>query len=414
MNSSFRKVIEECTKEKFFRMPTLFTKQTCDGDIATLIGVTEKDIQNKKIRFRSNGITINLYIISLHKCMSLIMSKDLLLYSLFSACICLKDDLNVSRMIFQSIKPILLFNHTNQAPNLEYSWSELNNLMDNTKELIIRFNDISCDTAFISNVFIPLVSYMNSFSKEHITSLLFNLHNNFKEAYCSFLFPSIRKRNDALLNIQKFLYLRMAEVNCQNIEIPCNYPSHYIKVIDPDVFYNIANVTTEFQTIVFAKGIKDLESSSIITEIIYAYVLIAKQFFGSLRHFITFNDEIYKTLLMDSASDTLKYIVHHCSLTKLETKIGAEHRALCLKNAVGLFSNYYDLLSDWESFDCCQSEFCSFVSKLQNLRELTITRQNDMENTVRQLIYQLFHSFELSKYYQSYIPSCIKFISDEI
>lgn len=168
------KAIVECVRNELFHFPTLFLKQSSEPTSITVIGISNDFSRTRKECRERGGVTIEIYEISLDYCMSLILSHDILLNSLFSTTVCLKDDLDISRMILQSLKPILLYNNMRKAPAISQAWdvaaSEPVALDD---KLAMRFYNISDDISFIFNVFIPVHGLVRSCGGTNTPSLQF-------------------------------------------------------------------------------------------------------------------------------------------------------------------------------------------------------------------------------------------------
>lgn len=136
--------------------------------------------------------------------MSLILSHDILLNSLFSTTVCLKDDLDISRKILQSLKPILLYNNMEKAPAISQIWDvAVSEPASPDDELAMRFYDISDDISFIFNVFIPIQNMVRSCVDTHTPFLQFYNINGRKDAVYSTRFDNGKESRKALLSTQK-------------------------------------------------------------------------------------------------------------------------------------------------------------------------------------------------------------------
>ena len=411
---NLERAIAECRRNVFFHFPTLFLKQPPEATSITLIGISHEVFRAKKEYFESGGITIEKYEISLDYCMSLILSHDILLNSLFSTTVCLKDDLDISRKILQSLKPILLYNNMEKAPAISQIWDvAVSEPASPDDELAMRFYDISDDISFIFNVFIPIQNMVRSCVDTHTPFLQFYNINGRKDAVYSTRFDNGKESRKALLSTQKMLYLQSSEFNCRNIRIPYHPIPCTIKSKCRLLYDEILNLTSDFQSIILSNGENKIDADTIITEMLYAYTLIAKVFYPDYSIFKSFNDMIYKRYTWITVSDTIKYLLSHNMIVQTENKIAREHKALCVANAQSLFTNYADIIQEWKDYDNCKEEYHLYLKQLKSIKRMKHENVSK-EDVVSEIIEQLFHSFDIVGYYHSYIPYCINFVKNEI
>lgn len=411
---NLKRAIAECRRNIFFHFPTLFLKQPPEATSITLIGISHEVFRAKKEYFESGGITIETYEISLDYCMSLILSHDILLNSLFSTTVCLKDDLDISRKILQSLKPILLYNNMEKAPAISQIWDvAVSEPASPDDELAMRFYDISDDISFIFNVFIPIQNMVRSCVDTHTPFLQFYNINGRKDAVYSTRFDNGKESRKALLSTQKMLYLQSSEFNCRNIRIPYHSIPCTIKSKCRLLYDEILNLTSDFQSIILSNGENKIDADTIITEMLYAYTLIAKVFYPDYSIFKSFNDMIYKRYTWITVSDTIKYLLSHNMIVQTENKIAREHKALCVANAQSLFTNYADIIQEWKDYDNCKEEYHLYLKQLKSIKRMKHENVSK-EDVVSEIIEQLFHSFDIVGYYHSYIPYCINFVKNEI
>lgn len=408
------RAIDECVRNEYFHFPTLFLKQSSEATRITFIGVSHKIFRAKRKSLKSGNITIEIYGISQDYCMSLILSHDILLNSLFSTTLCLKDDLDISRNILQSLKPILFYNNIEIAPSISHVWDiAVSESAMSDDELSMRFYDISDDISFIFNMFIPIQSMIRGCVDTHATLLQFYNINGRKDVVYSIHFDDRKQSRQALLSIQKMLYLRSSEFNCRNIRIPYHLKLCAVKSKCRQLYDEILNLTSDFQSIILSNKENKIDVDTIITEMLYAYILIAKVFYPDYSVFKSFNDMIYRRYTWITVSDTIKYLLSHNVIVQTENKIASEHKALCIKNAQSLFFNFADIIHEWNNFDNCKEEYHFYLKQLKSIKRM----RNDnlsLEDVVFEIIEQLFHSFDIADYYHSYIPYCINFVKNEI
>lgn len=408
------RAIAECIKNDFFHFPTLFLKQSSETTSITFIGISHEIFRKKKERRKSGNITIEVYGISFDYCMSLILSHDILLNSLFSTTVCLKDDLDISRNILQSLKPILLYNNMERAPAISRIWDvAVSELAIPDDELVMRFDNISNDISFIFNVFIPIQNLIRNCTDTHTPSLQFYNINGRKDVVYSMHFNNRKQSRQALLSIQKMLYLQSSEFNCRNIRIPFHHIPCTVKVKGRKIYDELLNLTFDFQSIILSGGEEGMNIENIMTEMLYAYILIAKVFYSDYSSFKSFNDMVYKRYTWNTVSDTIKYLLNHNMIVQTENKIAREHKALCMANAQTLFTNYSDIIQEWNDYDNCKQEYHSYLNQLKCIKGM---KNNDVskEEVLSEIIAQLFHSFDIDSYYHSYIPYCVNFIKNEV
>lgn len=408
------RAIAECIRNKYFRFPTLFLKQSSETTHITFIGVSHEIFRAKRKYLKSGEITIEIYGISQDYCMSLILSHDILLNSLFSTTLCLKDDLDISRNILQSLKPVLLYNNMEKAPAISHIWDvAVNDSIAPDDELAIRFYNISDDISFIFNVFIPIQNLVRSFTDAHTPSLQFYSINGRKDAVYSTRFYNEKQSKQALLSIQKMLYLQSSEFNCQNIRIPFHHIPCTVKVKCRQLYDEILNLTSDFQSIILSGGKEKMNIETIMTEMLYSYILIAKVFYPDYSSFKSFNDMIYKRYTWITVSDTIKYLLSHNTIVLAENKIERAYKALCMTNVQSLFTNYTDMIQKWKDYDNCKKEYHLYIKQLKCIKEMK-NEDVSKEDIVSEIIEQLFHSFDIASYYHSYIPYCINFVKNEV
>ena len=408
------KAIAECVRNELFHFPTLFLKQSSEPTSITVIGISNDFSRTRKECRERGGVTIEIYEISLDYCMSLILSHDILLNSLFSTTVCLKDNLDISRMILQSLKPILLYNNMKKAPAISQAWdvaaSEPVALDD---KLAMRFYNISDDISFIFNVFIPIQGLVRSCGGTNTPSLQFYNINGRKDAVYAMRFNNGKQSRKALFSIQKMLYLQSSEFNCRNIRIPYQRIPSMVEVECRHLYDELLNLTFEFQGIILSDGKEKMNVETIMTEMLYAYTLIAKVFYPDYSSFKPFNDMIYKRYTWTTVSDTIKYLLSNNMKVQVENKIAREHWSLCMANAQSLLTNYADLIQEWEDYDNCKVEYLSYLKQLKYIMGMKV-EQVSKEDVVAEIVEQLFHSFDIANYYHSFIPYCINFVKNDI
>lgn len=408
------RAITECIRNEYFHFPTLFLKQSPEAASITFIGISHGIYRARKKSRKSEEATIEIYEISLDYCMSLILSHDILLNSLFSTTVCLKDDLDISRNILQSLKPVLLYNNMEKAPAISHVWDAATSepaTPDN--ELAMRFYNISDGISFIFNVFIPIQNLIRGCADTHSSSLQFYSIDGRKDAVYSTYFDNGKQSRQALLSIQKMLYLQSSEFNCRNIRIPFHHIPCALKAKHSQLHDELLNLTSDFQVIILSGGKERMNIESIMTEMLYAYILIAKVFYSDYSSFKSFNDMIYKRYTWITVSDTIKYLLSHNMIVQFENKIAREHKAMCMANAQSLFTNYADMILEWKDYDSCKQEYHSYIKLLETIKGM-INEDVSKEEVVSEIIEQLFHSFDIVSYFHSYIPYCINFIKNEI
>lgn len=411
---NLEQVIAECVRNEYFHLPTLFLKQPSKTTNITFIGISNESFRAKRVYRKSGEIPMEVYEISLDYCMSLILSHDILLNSLFSTTLCLKDDLDISRNILQSLKPVLLYNNTAKAPAISQIWDvATSELTAPDDEIAMRFYNISDDISFIFNVFIPIQNLIRNCADTHTPTLQFYSVNGRKDVVYSTHFDNGEQGRQALLSIQKMLYLQSPEFNCKNIRIPFYKIPCAVKVKCRQLYDELLNLTFDFQSIILSGGKEKMNVESIMTEMLYAYALIAKVFYTDYSNFKSFNDMIYKRYTLITISDTIKYLLSHNIIVQTENKIEKEHKALCMANAQSLFTNYADMISEWSDYDRCRQEYQSYINQLKCIKGMK-NWSVSKEDVVSEIIEQLFHSFDIDSYYHSYIPYCINFIKNEI
>src|SRR5574344_2183008 len=107
MLSNLSKIIKDCHYKNYFDADSLFLKKTKQNGVVTIIAI-DKSIKNSNyedIKLAETRCT--LYRMNNNVCLSLILNKDLLISSLFSETVCLKDDLKIARSILLAINPII-------------------------------------------------------------------------------------------------------------------------------------------------------------------------------------------------------------------------------------------------------------------------------------------------------------------
>lgn len=247
----------------------------------------------------------------------------------------------------------------------------------------------------------------------HTPFLQFYNINGRKDAVYSTRFDNGKESRKALLSTQKMLYLQSSEFNCRNIRIPYHPIPCTIKSKCRLLYDEILNLTSDFQSIILSNGENKIDADTIITEMLYAYTLIAKVFYPDYSIFKSFNDMIYKRYTWITVSDTIKYLLSHNMIVQTENKIAREHKALCVANAQSLFTNYADIIQEWKDYDNCKEEYHLYLKQLKSIKRMKHENVSK-EDVVSEIIEQLFHSFDIVGYYHSYIPYCINFVKNEI
>lgn len=406
--------IDICLKKSFFLQQSLFLKQNKENKEMTLVGVNDNNVRMRRKQWEEEGYIICLYELNLETCMSLILSRDILVPSLFTSTLCLKDDLDISRDIFQSLEPILLHNDLEKAPQISCAWdSSEKKVKLNDNKFSIRFYNISSDLNFIFNVLIPIQSHAKNFLDKAVTDLQFYNTTYRKDAVFSLYFNNVKESRDALIAMQKLLYSHSTELLCQNIRIPYYEINYTPDFFSHQVQMDIIEMISDFQSIVLSGTSESTSSDKIITEMIYVYILNGKILYHDFPDFTLTNNKIYQKYSWISMSDNVRYLISHKIMGVLGNKIAKEYHSLCLENASMLFSNYTDMISEWDSFENCKTDYLNYINKLEKLK--IICKKNDHRDLLfEEITKHLFHSFDISAFYLSYIPYCVKFISNEI
>lgn len=404
--------IEECKKNNYFNCQTVFLKKNINNTLGTCIGINNTNKQMRKKLIDCKDIAFELYELNIGYCMSLILSHDLLLNSLFSKTICLKDNLDISRNILTSLKAITMYNGDIETPSIAHLWKTRNYPLN--KKLTVLFYDITGDTSFFFKIFMPIQNTLNENSLPNVPSLQFHSNNKRIDAIYTLVFENSIFCKQALSIIQNKLYNNASELNCRNIKIPYQEVPCDIYNKNEYIYIEIVRLIFDFQCIVLSIGENNIIEEAIVTEIIYAYILVAKIFYKNFADFTIMNNRIYKIYAQATASDTIRYLLNYNFINDLEVKISKEHNTLCLSNSQSLFTNYEKMISNWQIIDDCKIEYQSFIIQLQQIKSLIENESVNKEDVILEIFKHLFHSFNISSYYYSYIPYCIKFIHNEI
>lgn len=407
------KAIRICIANDFFDLSTLFLSLRNKRGVINLIGISRGNQKRVCKHFSIDGINIDLYILSCSQCMSLILSNNQLIPALFHQSVCLKDELDISRTILQNIMPALKYNNMEEPPALKTSWIvESVDFFDTYKELSITFEDITSDSTFLSKIWIPMQQVIQRNDPSAIYSLQFYDNGCRKYARCEVYFKTRKTKSLTEFRIHELLYLQATEANCQRLAFntPLRNPKLYIE--QNTIYKEVASLVTDFQNIVLAQYQSNIETDTVITELIYAYLLSARIFFDNYAAFEPVNHSVYDRYVYETASDTVRYLISHRVITSLEQKISKENLKICIDNALSLYENYALLISDWKEDSLVKEEYLQFESQLKRIKNMSGNRLKI--GVFFDIVNQLFHSFDISKFYRSYIPYSIKFLGHEI
>lgn len=411
--SKVEKAIRTCIANDYFHLPVLFISLRNKRGVINLIGIS-REIQKRVCKHISiDGIKINLYIISCSQCMSLVLSNDQLLPALFYQSVCLKDELDISRAILQNIMPALKNNNIEEPPALKTSWNvKQDEILGTARELSITFEDIISDSSFFSKIWIPMLQVIHRNDPSAIYSLQFYDNGCRKYARCEVYFNTHKSKALTELRIHELLYLQATEANCQRLAFnsPSGKPKLYVE--QNALYKEVISLVTNFQNIILAQYQNNIETDSVITQLIYAYLLSARIFYDNLTDFKSVNHSVYDRYVYETASNTVRYLISHRVIISLEHKISKENLKICIDNALSLYENYALLMSNWKDNSLVKEEYLHFESQLKRIKNMAGNKPNN--SVFFEIVNQLFHSFDISKFYRSYIPYSIKFLSHEI
>lgn len=407
------KTIQICIANNYFNLPSLFLSLRNKRGIINLIGISRDERGRTCKHIYISGIEIDLYIINCSQCEALILSNDILLPSLFHKSTCLKDELDISRRILQNITPSLKYHSLDEPPVLKTTWEESQpEILCSDKELSITFEDITNDSTFLSKIWIPLQQVIQRNAPSAINSLQFYDNGCRKYACCEVYFKTRKTKALTEFRIHELLYLQATEANCQRLAFNTPFGKPKLYVEQNAIYKEIASLVTDFQNIILAQYQNNIEKDTVITELIYVYLLSARILFDNLATFKPINQIVYDRYVYKTASDTVRYLISHRVITSLEQKISKENLKICINNALSLYENYALLMSDWKNDSLVKEEYSQFESQLKRIKNLSDNRLNN--HIFFEITNQLFHSFDISKFYRSYIPYSIKFLGNEI
>lgn len=411
--TKIEKVIRICIANDYFDLPTLFFSLRNKRGVINLIGISRKEQKRVCKHISIGGIKIDLYIISCSQCRTLILSNNQLLPSLFHQSVCLKDELDISRAILQNITPTLKCNNMEEPLALKTSWGvKQDDILGVDKELSITFEDITSDSTFLSKIWIPMQQVIQRNDSSAIYSLQFYDNGCRKYARCEIYFKTHKTKALTEFRIHEFLYLQATEANCQRISFNALFGKPKLYVEQNTIHKEVVSLVTDFQNIILAQYQNNIEADTVITELIYAYLLSARIFFDNYATFEPINQNVYNRSVYETASDTVRYLISHRVITSLEQKISKENLKICIDNALSLYDNYALLMSDWKDDSLVKEEYSQFESQLKRIKNMSGNRLNN--SVFFEIVNQLFHSFDISKFYRSYIPYSIKFLGHEI
>lgn len=420
MLSNLSKIIKDCHYKNYFDADSLFLKKTKQNGVVTIIAI-DKSIKNSNyedIKLAETRCT--LYRMNNNVCLSLILNKDLLISSLFSETVCLKDDLKIARSILLAINPII--NTTNNIdvksidPKKIWDYSRFISPLDiYPNELSVNFHGIDCDVKFFKNTLIPLLSSLNEVTANFSSLVQFyNSEDRINASYTIFL-ESPERKNKLLLNMQKYFYLNSLELNMEYIDIPA-VRTHSIFDRHMQLFYYVADIVTEFQSIIISSyNKKDISINLIVTELTYLYIEIAKRLYDNKKDFLKSNIIIRNIFINRYISDNIKFLLSNNIITKYRNKIDRQQQKLCMLNISQIYDNYCNTLNDWENKGIEKIEYTKILNKIDLVKSYLIEKDElgNLHVFFVEITKKIFSSFNIVPYYKSYIPYTIIFLKNE-
>ncbi len=412
---NLKKILNLCNENNFFDADTLYLKQNIKSNIFKLIAVCGDNGFKGKKKYKTEDDEIVVYYISYNSCMSLMLNKDILFFALFSSVVCLKDDLSASRAFYQALIPIKKYNNLKGRVSLDNLWKDniLNRKYED--ELSIQFRNISNENEFYQNILIPLSSSFKNLLHHNSSLLQFEECAGKLNATYTLKLKEKDNYNSILNRLIIYLYKYSPELNLSRIAIP------YVRMrnrmsMDRKLSCLIADVITQIQTEIFSKKNNEgISSNTVITTLMYAFIIAGCIMYKSKADFNKVVEKIYKKYSFMAESDVQKYMLSLVGINTVQKKLFNELHALCLSNAVKLNVNYGNIMNKWKTSDF-NNDFKDFVDLMRELNDYILSEECSFtkDQVFEELTKVLFHSFNIHNYYKSFILFSIKFLANEI
>ena len=408
--SGFAKLIDKCLEKDCFGSDTFLI--TPKG---VLVAITEKNLCSKRTSIRINGCNYQMFLLNVNICMSLLLERSPLLILLFSEAICVKDDLNICRKIYLSIKPIKEESGELPLENLDLLWDKTLPRIENRDELNIRFDGIGNDILAYHQVVLPILSLMNQHLKDNrgIVQFYKNSHNSF--AVYTLCVKEQTQYEKLLGKVQEYLYEHSPELYLQAILIPYVRVKNRLDIMDSSLYQKIVKIVAGVQEYILTLcNLEEENSCLVITEMIYAYIFVAKICYEDISSFYQDNIKLYQKYTNACVSDNMRYIINNNINVVVKKKLHIEIEAMCRKNYGMMYSNYFESLKNWQKLEEHLGHF-EIEQNLIDTNLLDVIRGNNQRFMIfQEAIKMLFHTFLIDGYYQAYIVYVPQFLRNGI
>lgn len=408
--SNFTELINTCLEKDCFGSDTFLISPN-----GILIAITEKNVCSKKTVVSINGRIYQMFQLNLNICLSLILERSPLLTLLFSGVICVRDDLDICRKIYLAIKPIEEIYGKLSTENLDFLWDKMLSNVENKDELSIRFDSIGNDIKTYHQIILPILSLMSQYLKNNQGIVQFYKHNYNCYAVYTLYINKQTQYEKLLEKVQLYLYEHSPELYLQSIQIPYVRVKNHLEILDSDLYQKVVEIVAGIQEYILTLCNSEKDNSNlVITEVIYAYIFMAKICYKDISLFYQDNIKLYRKYTHICISDNMRYIVNNNVNVIVKQKLHIEIETMCRKNYGMIYSNYFETLKKWQNLDEHLRHF-ELEQTLTGANFLTAIRGNKQ----RLLIFQevtnmLFHTFLIDSYYQTYITYVPQFLRNGI
>lgn len=112
--------------------------------------------------------------------------------------------------------------------------------------------------------------------------------------------------------MQLYLYEHSPELYLQSIQIPYVRVKNHLEILDSDLYQKVVEIVAGIQEYILTLCNSEKDNSNlVITEVIYAYIFMAKICYEDISLFYQDNIKLYRKYTHICISDNMRYIVNN-------------------------------------------------------------------------------------------------------
>lgn len=407
--------VEYCKNNKYFQASSVFITQIDDINpkIITICLIYEENIPSIKVN-PADALEYDFRLFSVQDIFSMILQRKLDLVALFTQSIILLDNAQIASQLYSSLTPIKRYNkYFMLIENNEFRAEERLN-----RSLSMLLCDIEENGIFFKKTFIPLCNIFKNQLKDCRIRIIWKADCGISgKAAVVTIFHNNRFTKKDIIQLQKYLYLNISELQLSRLHVPYNESNVYWEQLPTNIYDKtndiLCNLTDEL--LLKYNNKSTLTENEKITYMIYYYIVAAKSFFSSRIEMVSANNSVLDAFLEDSISSFSKSILDHQILSEIYDKILYEFKCQSDKVRNDLLLNYTELLNNWDKVLDLDTMTISMqlLSEIRtDFNKIKTDNKEDITTYFIELCRLMFQCWDIPTYYKAYLPYCVKYITD--